>query len=75
MRFDTLVIPSIPLLTIVASADQLFDAINQWREAAINLNNLLNDATDDSRFLNKDFVEFFKNTTLQNTIFVDGINV
>ncbi|KAJ8067111.1 hypothetical protein OCU04_004486 [Sclerotinia nivalis] len=75
MRFDTLVIPLILLLTTVASADQLFDVINEWGEAAINLNNLLNDATDDSRFLNEDLIKFFKTTTLQNTIFVDGINV
>ncbi|CAD6444467.1 9e3661a3-1fb0-4e36-bec9-b20df0514ef4 [Sclerotinia trifoliorum] len=75
MRLDTLAIPLILLLTTVTSVDQLFDVISQLREAAINLNNLLNNATDDSRFLNKDLIEFFKNTTLQNTIFINGINV
>ncbi|KAF7889630.1 uncharacterized protein EAF02_002045 [Botrytis sinoallii] len=74
MRLNRLVISLIFVLSPAVSAD-LFGTINQWRGAAINLNNLMDDATDDSRFSNKGLIDFFKNTTLQNTIFVNGINI
>ncbi|KAF7898436.1 hypothetical protein EAF00_004882 [Botryotinia globosa] len=74
MRLNRIVISLILVLSTAISAD-LFGTITQWREAAINFNNLLDDATEDFRFSNKSLIDFFKNTTLQNTIFVDGINI
>ncbi|KAF7952270.1 uncharacterized protein EAE97_001767 [Botrytis byssoidea] len=74
MRLDRLVISLILVLSTAISAD-LFSTINQWREAAINLNDLIDDATENFRFSDKSLIGFFKNTTLQNTIFVHGINI
>ncbi|TGO17549.1 hypothetical protein BTUL_0016g00120 [Botrytis tulipae] len=74
MRLNRVAIFWIIVLSTAISAD-LFGIINQWREAVINLNNLIDDATEDFRFFNKSLIDFFKTTTLQNTIFVNGINI